>query len=89
MDVARKVVILARECGLEMELSDVKVESLVPGSLQQSTSAEAFLEGLPEVQKVSIFFMFFQAQSWLLPIVSASLFSHFNHKWHSLLRKGL
>lgn len=54
MDVARKVVILARECGLEIELSDVKIESLVPGPLQQSPSPEAFLEGLPEVQKFPI-----------------------------------
>lgn len=33
-DVARKVVILARECGMDVELSDVPVDSLVPKSLQ-------------------------------------------------------
>lgn len=49
MDVARKVVILARECGLSMELQDVEIESLVPQSLQVSTSAAAFLSDLPKV----------------------------------------
>ena len=42
-DVARKLVILAREIGLELELEDVEVESLVPGELETS-SVEEFLE---------------------------------------------
>lgn len=36
MDVARKVVILARELGLKVELSDVPVKSLVPEALNGS-----------------------------------------------------
>jgi aspartokinase/homoserine dehydrogenase 1 len=47
MDVARKVVILAREMGLSLELDDVTVEGLVPDALQEG-SVEAFLERLPE-----------------------------------------
>jgi homoserine dehydrogenase len=47
-DVARKVVILAREVGLDLELSDVPVESLVPEALRDAESAEAFLAALPE-----------------------------------------
>ncbi|MFO0454188.1 MAG: ACT domain-containing protein, partial [Pseudomonadota bacterium] len=46
-DVARKLIILAREIGLKLELSDVEVESLVPAALVGGT-AEAFLERLPE-----------------------------------------
>ena len=47
-DVARKVVILARECNLKVELQDVEVQSLVPEPLRETPSAEAFLEGLPQ-----------------------------------------
>ena len=45
-DVARKIVILAREMGSAIELADVDVRSLVPESLQ-SGSADAFLSALP------------------------------------------
>mgnify|MGYP006281860551 CR=1 FL=1 len=47
MDVARKVVILGREMGLPLELSDVEVESLVPEGLQ-SGSVDQFMEQLSE-----------------------------------------
>ena len=45
LDVARKLVILAREMGLEIELADVEVESLVPKGLEEG-SIDAFLDGL-------------------------------------------
>jgi aspartokinase/homoserine dehydrogenase 1 len=45
MDVARKAVILAREAGIELELADVDVESLVPDALT-AASVDAFLSGL-------------------------------------------
>ncbi|KAI3878928.1 hypothetical protein MKX03_037325 [Papaver bracteatum] len=48
MDVARKVIILARESGLRLELSDIQVDSLVPEPLKASASAEEFLRRLPE-----------------------------------------
>jgi bifunctional aspartokinase / homoserine dehydrogenase 1 len=46
MDVARKIVILAREIGMTLELSDVEVKSLVPEALQGG-SVDAFLAALP------------------------------------------
>lgn len=47
LDVARKLIILGREMGLSLELSDVRIESLVPKALQ-GASAEEFLARLPE-----------------------------------------
>jgi aspartokinase/homoserine dehydrogenase 1 len=47
MDVARKLIILGREMGLELELNDVQVESLVPSTLTEC-SIEEFLKRLPE-----------------------------------------
>jgi aspartokinase/homoserine dehydrogenase 1 len=46
MDVARKLIILGREMGLALEMSDVTVESLVPAGLEQG-SIEEFLARLP------------------------------------------
>jgi aspartokinase/homoserine dehydrogenase 1 len=45
-DVARKVVILGREMGMGLELSDVDVRTLVPEALQGG-SADDFLAALP------------------------------------------
>lgn len=49
IDVARKLVILARAVGLGVELADVPVKSLVPSELQgPEVSADTFLTRLPE-----------------------------------------
>ena len=50
MDVARKTVILARELGYRVEVSDLTVESLVPESLRQA-SKEEFLDRLSEMDE--------------------------------------
>jgi bifunctional aspartokinase / homoserine dehydrogenase 1 len=47
VDVGRKLVILAREIGLDLELGDVRTESLVPEPLRGG-SVEEFLDRLPE-----------------------------------------
>ncbi|KAG2634189.1 hypothetical protein PVAP13_2NG221500 [Panicum virgatum] len=46
-DVARKVIILARESGLTLELSDIPVKSLVPEALASCSSADEFMQKLP------------------------------------------
>lgn len=46
IDVARKLIILGRELGLELELRDVQVESLVPDGLEEG-SIEQFMAELP------------------------------------------
>eukprot|EP00249_Psilotum_nudum_P011933 c23476_g1_i1 orf=63-2849(+) len=48
MDVARKVIILARETGLKLELEDIPVQSLVPEPLRRLSTAEEFLAKLPD-----------------------------------------
>ena len=45
-DVARKLIILGREMGLELEMGDVKLESLVPPGLEQG-SIDQFMAALP------------------------------------------
>ncbi|KAK7311439.1 hypothetical protein RJT34_09580 [Clitoria ternatea] len=47
-DVARKVIILARESGLKLELTDIPVENLVPEPLRVSASAQEFMQQLPK-----------------------------------------
>lgn len=46
MDVARKILILARECGHPLELQDVEVENLVPESCRAAESVDDFFDVL-------------------------------------------
>jgi bifunctional aspartokinase / homoserine dehydrogenase 1 len=45
-DAARKALILARECGRDLEFSDIKIEPLLPASCIEAPSVEAFFEEL-------------------------------------------
>ncbi|MDX2277520.1 MAG: bifunctional aspartate kinase/homoserine dehydrogenase I [Hyphomonadaceae bacterium] len=47
LDVARKLIILAREMGLKLELKDVKIESLIPAALKE-VSVDEFMARLSE-----------------------------------------
>lgn len=46
IDVARKILILARESGLEIELSDVKIDSFLPEEVYDISDTNLFLESL-------------------------------------------
>ena len=50
-DVARKLLILAREAGIELELSDVEVEGVLPKGFSEGKSADEFMAMLPLIDE--------------------------------------
>lgn len=62
MDIARKVLIIARESGMELELKDVNVESLLTPELIDCENTEEFMQKLPQIDD-SIQSLSKQAQS--------------------------
>ncbi|MBR0574284.1 MULTISPECIES: bifunctional aspartate kinase/homoserine dehydrogenase I [Pasteurellaceae] len=50
-DVARKLLILAREIGLPLELADIEVEGILPQGFAQGKSTSEFLQLLPELDQ--------------------------------------
>jgi bifunctional aspartokinase / homoserine dehydrogenase 1 len=48
VDVARKILILARESGLEMELSDIENESFLPKACLETKDNDSFLSSLDD-----------------------------------------
>lgn len=48
MDVARKLLILAREAGMKLEIDNVQIENLVPKELRSVKSVDDFMTQLPK-----------------------------------------
>ena len=49
LDVARKVLIIARETGLNLELEDIELQSLIPDELAKIIDSDEFMSRLPEL----------------------------------------
>ena len=51
MDVARKLLIMAREADLALELSDIEIESVLPPGFAETCSVDEFMTQLPELDE--------------------------------------
>ncbi|MCW8091778.1 bifunctional aspartate kinase/homoserine dehydrogenase I [Alteromonas sp. ASW11-130] len=51
MDVARKLLIMAREADLELELSDIEIESVLPPGFGDNKSIDEFMDTLSELDE--------------------------------------
>ena len=85
MDFSRKMLILGREIGLPLEMSDVNIKDFLPDACLKAESIPAFYE---ELEKHEPYFSSFKKEAENFIVGDINLKNHLDLKKHLSIRDG-